>query len=124
MGITDWFVEFQTKIFAKSCASAMLMSFLGMKKHYKEQAPTFAWLACKALETRPNWEQITPTVFQYRLSTDGDVISIADDMSLADVVRMVVGEELDYNLRSLDATRRLTLIKLGVNEANKALGGK
>jgi hypothetical protein len=51
------FQEKMAKKYGKGCARAMLRSALARKEHYKGVAPnrqTYAWLARKALNTRPH----------------------------------------------------------------------
>jgi len=52
------------------CAKAMIFSFSVAKHQYKGVAPTYAWLARKALLNRNYWKQINETDFLFEKSND------------------------------------------------------
>jgi hypothetical protein len=132
----EGFVERRVRKFGRGCARAMLMSFTSQKAYYEGFAPTYAWVARKALNTRPNWSQVDQITFVYKCdptnriapdtTTDKDkrwmtgTLEIDDSMSLLDVIKEVVRIELycDF-LDHLEVWKRLELIDLAVYEAVK-----
>lgn len=52
----------------RSAARAMMLAALTMKHHYGAAAPSYAFLARKALSTRPYWKQVGEKHFQYERS--------------------------------------------------------
>jgi hypothetical protein len=136
--LAERFLEKRAKKYGKGCARAMLISALAMKEHYKGVAPSYAWLARKALNTRPNWKHVSETVFIYEpgpnsdgsLDPDkytgqpwlGSTLDITDDMSLWDVIQDVIRTELYWNyLRDLEIWKRLELTDLALSEASKII---
>jgi hypothetical protein len=133
--LTERLIEKRAKKYGKGCAKAMLISALAMKEHYKGVAPTYAWLARKALNTRPQWKQVSETIFTYERGPNSDgslddlekhqpwlngTLDITDDMSLSDVIQDVIRTELYwYYLRDLEIWKRLELIDLALSEASK-----
>lgn len=139
--LTERFLEKRARKYGKGCARAMLISALAMKEHYKGTAPTYAWLARKALDTRPNWKQASETHFIYEPGPNSDgsldlnqyndqpwlngTLNITDDKSLWDVIQDVIRTELYWNyLRDLEIWKRLELMNLALNEASKFINGK
>jgi hypothetical protein len=90
--------------FGKGCARAMLLAALTMKHKHEGVAPTYAWLARKALETRPYWSRINETHFLYEKT--GQIIEVGDEVSLSDVVQLVVEAEVESIASSLPRWRR------------------
>lgn len=90
--------------FGTGCASDMLLAALTMKHSYEGIAPTYAWLARKALETRPYWSRVNETHFLY--DRTAQTIQIGDAMSLSDVVQLVVEAEVEWIASSLPKWRR------------------
>ena len=120
--VVNWFTEWEARKFGKGCARAMLFSANVMKHKYEGQAPTYAWLARKALLTRPNWNQLDGTRFTF--SRSGQVIDITDDMSVMDVVHRVIEVELSHNLASVPTHRSQHLKGLAHEAADAYVGNK
>ncbi|RQW86459.1 MAG: hypothetical protein EHM79_09635 [Geobacter sp.] len=99
----------------KGIAGAMFMSSLAMKEHYKESAPSYAWIAGKALETRPKWKRIDEVTFEHEPSETQ--IEISDKQSIKDVIHMIVEVEIEYIFSSLPYGRIEELLNL----SNKAV---
>ena len=59
-------------------------------------APTYAWLARKALLTRDHWKQVDETTFLFEKS--GEPIQITDEMNLLHVTHLVVDVEYGYEV--------------------------
>ena len=133
--ILNRLLERRARKFGKGCARVMLISFQAAKEHYKGEASTYAWLARKALNTRPHWKQVNETAFAYDLGPGGTqsaeadesnnenwlkgVVDIDDAMSLLDVIQEVIRVELYWHvLTDLDAWQRLELIDVAVGEAS------
>jgi hypothetical protein len=70
--LAERFLEKRAKKYGSGCARAMLISALAMKEHYKGVASSYAWLARKALNTRPNWKQVNETVSIYEPEPNSD----------------------------------------------------
>lgn len=132
-------LERRARKYGKGCARVMLISFSAMKEHYKGEAPTYAWIARKALNTRPDWRQVNETTFIYEQGPKNDqpvdvaeyrdtpwltgMLEITDAMSLWDVIQEVILTELYwYYLRKLEGWKRLHLAELAVSEAAKYIG--
>jgi len=134
--------ERRVRKYAKGCARAMLISFTAMKNHYKDEAPTYAWLSRKALDTRPYWNQVGERSFRYEQAPDFDdtsldstdysdkqwltgTIEITDEMSLLDVIQDVLRTELYwFYLRDLDILARFELMDVALETAEKYIKGK
>jgi hypothetical protein len=138
--LTERFLEKRAKKYGKGCARAMLISALAMKEHYKGVVPSYAWLARKALNTRPNWKQVSETVFIYEPGPNSDgcldpdtysgqpwlggTLDITDDKSLWDVIQDVIRTELYWNyLSDLEIWKRFELTDLALSEAAKLIKG-
>lgn len=113
--ILSWWIERSARKFGKGCARAMLFSFLVMKNKYEGVAPTYAWLAGRALGTRPYWIEENEWTFVF--GRTGETVRITGDMSLLDVIRMVIGAEMSYNLSSLPPFQRAILTGLAQAQA-------
>jgi hypothetical protein len=136
------FLEKRTRNYSKGCARAMLFSGLAANGYYKGLAPNHGWLARKALNARPNWKQVSKTVFVYALGPNNEgslepgmlreydpwlngTLDITDDKSLWDVIQDVVRTELYWNyLRDVEIWKCLKLMDLAVVEASKFLNIK
>ncbi|MCJ7501861.1 MAG: hypothetical protein MUP80_02205 [Acidobacteriia bacterium] len=81
----------------------MLFTANVMRYKYEGHAPTYAWLARKALTTRSNWRQLDETHFIFEGS--GQKIEVTDDLSVIDVVHIVIEVEMSHNLTSLPPWR-------------------
>jgi len=121
--LKERFIERRVRKYGKGCARAMAISALTMKQHYEGVAPTYAWLARKALTTRPHWQQMGETTFIYELAPPSvGIIDIDDSMSLWDVIQKIIEMELYwYYLKDLEMWRKDELIELSLNEAGKYL---
>lgn len=136
--LMDRILERRVRKYGKGCARAMLISFLAMKEHYKEEAPTYAWLARQALNTRPHWKQTSQITFVYDLGPSIDqpidldkyretpwltgTLDITDGMSLWDVVQGVMQTELYWHyLRSIAIWKRFEFMDFALKEAAKYL---
>ncbi|MBZ5506880.1 MAG: hypothetical protein LAO78_15600 [Acidobacteriia bacterium] len=99
----------------------MTISFLAAKRKYKGVAPTYAWLARKALLTRNHWKQITETDFVFEKS--GEEVTISDDMNLLKVIHIVIDTEFGHDLASWDIPlwQRHMYLHLAHEEADKAV---
>jgi tetratricopeptide (TPR) repeat protein len=132
-------LEKRARKYGKGCARIMLFSFSAMKERYKGEAPTYAWIARKALNTRPDWRQVDETTFIYEMGPKNDqpmdvaeycdepwltgTLEITDVMSLWDVIQGVIRIELYwYYLRNVEIWNRLHLMELAVSEAAKYIG--
>jgi len=132
-------LEKRARKYGKGCARVMLFSFSAMKEQYKGEAPTYAWIARKALNTRPDWRQVNETTFVYELGPNSDesmdlaeyrdepwltsTLEITDAMSLWDVIQEVIRTELYwYYLRNIEIWKRTHLMELAVSEAAKYIG--
>ena len=101
--LLNWFAEWEARKFGKGCARAMLFSANVMRYKYEGLAPTYAWLARKALTTRSNWHQIDETNFVFEGS--GQTIEVTDGLSVIDVVHLVIEVELTHSLSGLQPWR-------------------
>jgi hypothetical protein len=139
--LAERLLEKRAKKYGKGSARAMLSSALAMKEHYKGVAPSYAWLARKALNTRLDWKQVSETLFIYKPGPNSDgsldldkysdqpwlngTLDITDDKSLWDVIQDVIRAELYWNyLRDLEIWKRLELTDLALSEASKTIRGK
>lgn len=93
-----------------------------MKHKYEGVAPTYAWLARKALETRPCWSRVNETHFLYDRTML--TIKISDEMSLLDVVQLVVEAEVEWVASSLPQWRRNELCVIAWGGATEYLRRK
>lgn len=109
--------EKHARSWGKWCARTMLLSALASKHHYKGVAPTYAWLAGKALLTRNHWRQVSETGFLF--DKTGDEITISDDMNLLQVIHLVITVEYGNELIHLPSWRREELVRLADNEADR-----
>ena len=91
-------MENGAKRWGRWCANAMIISFLAARRHYKGAAPTYAWLARKALLNRNSWKQISETDFVFE--KNNVEITISDDMNLLQVIHLVIDVEFGYDLLS------------------------
>ncbi len=132
--LLERYLERGARKYGKGCARVMLIAALAMKERYKDVAPTYAWIARKALNTRPSWRQINETTFVYELgpiieqpvaeNKDNQlptgILDVTDTMSLLDVIQEVIRTELFWHhLRDQEIWKRLELIDLALNEASK-----
>ena len=119
MGILDrlakWKVEWSARKFGKGCARAMLFSAMILKEQYEDTAPTYAWLAMKALSARPYWRPLNENKMLY--TRTNEIIDISDDMSVADVTDLVIQAEMEWYVSSMPFLRRVELTELAHREA-------
>ena len=134
--------ERRVQKYAKGCARTMLVSFTAMRHHYKDEAPNYAWLSRKVLDTRPYWNQVGERSFRYEKAPNFDdtsldpadysdkpwltgTIEITDETSLLDVIQDVLRTELYwFFLRDLDILARLELTDIALETAEKYIKGK
>lgn len=109
------FIEIRSYKIGKGIARAMFISALAMKEHYKDSAPSYAFIAGKALDTRPKWKRIDVVTFEYEPS--GNQIKISDKQSIKDVIHMIVDVETEYIFNALPFERIEELTEL----SNKAV---
>jgi hypothetical protein len=102
-------------------AKSMMISFLAMENHYKGVAPTYAWLARKVLLTRSHWEQVGEITFCFDKSDQH--VDITDDMTLLQVMHIVIDVEYAYELRDLGlpAWEQTDLLRLAHAETDRCI---
>lgn len=122
MVIINSIIKWQVKNYAKGCTRAMLSSALAFKEHCKGQPMTYAFLARKALSTRPNWKQINETEFIFTKTNNS--ITITEEMSLKNVIDLVVAEELIDSLNNMSKSEYDNLLQIALEEVNKTLSIK
>lgn len=74
-----------------SIARSMLLSATTMKNFYGDAAPTYAWLARKALSARPRWQQVDEIRFRFE---NNQVIEIPDSYSLLQTIHAIIEVEV------------------------------
>lgn len=77
----------------------MLFAFLVKKEQYKSTAPTFAWIARRAMLERTHWQQVGETTMLYDRS--GQTIEIPDDSDLRLAIHAVIEIEYSYEIGRL-----------------------
>lgn len=80
------------------CANVMVIAFLAAKRKYKGVAPTYAWLARRALSNRNAWRQISDTAFLFEKT--GEEVVITDEMNLLQVIHIVIDIEFGHEISS------------------------
>jgi hypothetical protein len=118
MGLTNWFITLQVKGFVKGCYRAMLSSALAFKDQDGGTAPNYADYARKAMTTRPRWHMVSNDVTSY-VFEKGRTITITDDMSVFDVIKLVVAIELEEIVEGLEPQKRLELFDVANNVLEK-----
>lgn len=116
MGFVEWLEKRQVRALGKGCARVMLIAGNVMKEKYGASAPSYAWLACKALCTRPHWKQVSDWDFVYTLT--GERVTVLEGHSLLDVIHLVVGKEVKRATSHLDPMRRALLLLLAHEAAD------
>lgn len=114
-------MENGAKRWGRWCAKAMIFSFTVARNQYKGVAPTYAWLARKALLNRSFWKQIAETDFVFEKSSDE--ITISDDMNLLHVIHLVIDIEFGYDLLTWEVPswQRHMYLSLAHDAANKVI---
>ena len=120
--LVDRLVEMKVRWESKGCARVLLWAFAVMIETHKRVAPTHAWVACKALETRPSWTRNGERTFVFK--SNGEEIEILDSFSMLDVIHRVIDVELRYNLRAFPSWRAQELLLLGHLEADRYISRK
>jgi hypothetical protein len=127
MGLFERFklrrMENGAKRWGRWCAKAMVFSFTVFRHQYEGVAPTYAWLARKALSTRNDWKQINDTEFVFE--KNGYEATISDDMNLLQVIHIVIDVEFGHDLESwgLPLFQRHLYLTLAHEEADKEISG-
>lgn len=118
---SERFIERRARGFGRGCARVMLIAFSAMKEEYKHMAPTYAWIGRQALRTRPYWRQTGEEAFVFERT--GEPFVISDDMSLRDVVHMVIDAEMPLAIMRVPAWRQADLLRFAHAEADHMLRG-
>lgn len=122
MGIVNSIIKWQVKNYAKGCTRAMLSSALAFNEYHKGKDVTYAFLAKKALSTRPDWKQITEAEFMF--SKTNNSITITEEMSLKNIIDLVISEELIDYLSNMSGLEYDNLLNIALEEVNKTLNIK
>ena len=88
------------------------------------EAPNDAWLVQKTLLQRKNWSQISGTDFVFRKNAKEGVTlaELSDEMSLLDVIHMVIDVEYVYEIAELEPRAKDMLLALAHQAADSFAG--
>jgi hypothetical protein len=93
--------------FGRDCTKAMLLSALVLKDKFRDIAPSYAWLARRAIATRAYWKQVSENSVRYERT--GETFDINDGYSVADAIGVVIEAEMNWMCSAAESWRRSEL---------------